>query len=427
MALTSLYSGLSGLNANALQLSLIGNNLANVNTPGYKSSTAAFQDLLSQTLTGGSSVGNVNFLQVGLGVTAAATNQNFAQGSLQATGINTNVAIQGEGFFVVKADQGVNYSRAGDFHIDASGNLVTSDGAFVQGYTQKDPATNKIITNGALANINIPPGTLFPPIATSLVRLISNMDADAANGTTFTSSIRVFDSLGAGHQIDFTWTKTGVGAYDYDATVDGGEVTGGTAGTPFSLLASPGTMTFDSTGTLVQVNGAAAADTSITSPTFTNGAAALTFSLDLINPDGTSNITSYSAPSATSSSTQNGFPSGTLSSIVIGADGTIQGIFSSGKTAQLARIALATFNNPSGLLKLGNNRYNGSFSSGEPSVGVPGEGGRGTTAGSTLELSNVDMASEFINMIVAQRGYQANSKVITTTDEVLQVALNLIR
>jgi flagellar hook protein FlgE len=425
MSLTSLYSGLSGLNANALQLSLIGNNLANVNTPGYKSSTAAFQDLLSQTLTGGSSSGNINFLQVGLGVTAAATNQNFSQGSLQSTGINTNVAIQGEGFFMVKADQGVNYSRAGDFHIDASGNLVTSDGAFVQGYTQKDPATNKIITNGVLSNINIPPGTLFPPIPTSLVRVISNLDADAANGTTFTSSIRVFDSLGAGHQIDFTWTKTGVGAYSYDATVDGGEVTGGTAGTPFSLLAAPGTMTFDSTGKLVQVDGAAAADASITTPTFTNGAAALTFSWDLMNPDGTSNITNYSAPSATSSSTQNGFASGTLSSIVIGSDGTIQGIFSSGKTAELARIALATFNNPSGLLKLGSNRYNGSFSSGEPSIGVPGEGGRGTTAGSTLELSNVDMAAEFINMIVAQRGYQANSKVITTTDEVLQVALNL--
>jgi len=207
--------------------------------------------------------------------------------------------------------------------------------------------------------------------------------------------------------------------------VDGGEVTGGTAGTPFSLLAAPGTMNFHSTGKLVQVDGAAAADASITTPTFTNGAAALTFSWDLMNPDGTSNITNYSAPSATSSSNQNGFASGTLSSIVIGSDGTIQGIFSSGKTAELARIALAAFNNPSGLLKLGSNRYNGSFSSGEPSVGVPGQGGRGTTAGSTLELSNVDMAAEFINMIVAQRGYQANSKVITTTDEVLQVALNL--
>jgi flagellar hook protein FlgE len=427
MALTSLYSGLSGLNANALQLSLIGNNLANVNTPGFKSSTASFQDLLSQTLTGGSSVGNINFLQVGLGVTAAATNQNFSQGSLQSTGISTNVAIQGEGFFIVQGDQGINYTRAGDFHIDSSGNLVSSDGAFVQGYTQKDPVTNKIITSGSLNNINIPPGTLFPPISTSMIRLIANLDADAINGTTFTSSVRVYDSLGAGHQINFTWTKTGVGTYDYDATIDGGEVSGGTAGTPSSLLAAPGKMEFDASGTLVQVDGAAAADLPITTPTFSNGADPLTFSWDLVNPDGTTSVTSYAAPSATSSSTQNGFPPGTLASVVIGGDGTIQGIFSSGKTAELARLALATFNNPGGLLKLGSNRFNVSISSGDPSVGVGGEGGRGTTAGSTLELSNVDMASEFINMIVAQRGYQANSKMITTTDEILQEAINLKR
>ena len=248
--LTSLYSGLSGLNANALQLSLIGNNLANVNTPGYKSSSAAFQDLLSQTLTGGSSAGNINFLQIGLGTGVAATNQNFSQGSLQATGINTNVAIQGEGFFVVSGTDGINYTRAGDFHIDANGNLVSSDGSFVQGYTEKDPATNRIITSGTLSDINIPPGTLFPPIPTSLGKVIANLDANAADGSVFTSSIRVFDSLGAAHQVNFTWTKSGVNTYGYDVTVDGGDVTGGTAGTPFSLLSAPGTMTFDSSGVL---------------------------------------------------------------------------------------------------------------------------------------------------------------------------------
>src|SRR6476660_2366348 len=167
MALTSLYAGLSGLNANALQLSLIGNNLANVNTPGYKSSTAAFQDLLSQTIAGGSADGSLNYLQVGLGTGVAATDQNFSQGSLQATGVNTNVAIQGQGFFVVEGSDGTNYTRAGDFHIDANGNLVTPDGAFVQGYTQKDPLTHKVIASGALSNVVAPPGTLFAPVATS--------------------------------------------------------------------------------------------------------------------------------------------------------------------------------------------------------------------------------------------------------------------
>jgi flagellar hook protein FlgE len=425
--LTSLYAGLSGLNANALQLSLIGNNLANVNTPGYKSSTAAFQDLLSQTLAGGSETGTINFLQIGLGTGVAATNQNFSQGSLQTTGINTNVAIQGEGFFVVNGTDGINYTRAGDFHIDANGNLVTPDGAFVQGFTQRDPVTNEIITSGPLNNVVVPPGALFPPRATSLAKMIANLDSNAADGSTFTSSVRVFDSLGAPHQVSFTWTKTAANTYDYDITMDGGDVTGGTAGTPFSLLAAPGTMTFDSNGALVDVDAAGAADVAVTTPTFINGGAALTFDWDLVNDDGSTNVTNYSAPSATSSTTQNGLAAGTLSTIVVGADGTVQGIFNNGQTSELARLALAMFNNPAGLLKLGSNRFNASISSGDASVGVPGDAGRGTVAGSTLELSNVDMAAEFISMIVAQRGYQANSRVITTTDEILQESINLKR
>jgi flagellar hook protein FlgE len=420
-----MYSGLSGLNANALELSLIGNNLANINTPGYKSSSGGFQDLLSQTLTGGSSEGNINFLQVGLGAEIATTNQNFAQGSLQSTGINTNVAIQGGGFFVVDGAEGVNYTRAGDFHIDAKGNLVAPDGAFVQGYTQKDPATGKVIPSGTLNNIVMPPGALFPPVPTSEAKMIANLNADAANGDTFTSSIRMFDSLGSAHQVNFTWTKTGVGAYNYDVTIDGGEVTGGTAGTQFSLLSAPGTMKFDTSGILTDVDSTPAADKSITTPTFTNGASALTFNWDLVDANGTANLMNVSAPSATSSSSQNGLSAGTLTSIAIGVDGTVQGFFSSGHTAEIARLALATFNNPGGLLKLGGNRFNVSVSSGEPSVGAAGNGGRGTIAGGTLELSNVDMAAEFISMIVAQRGYQANSRIITTTDQLLQESINL--
>ena len=427
MALTSLYAGLSGLNAHALQLSIIGNNLANINTPGFKSSTVAFQDLLSQTLTGGSSSGDVNLLQIGLGVEGSATNQNFSQGSLQTTGIATNVSIQGQGFFIVNSNQGLNYTRAGDFHIDGKGNLVTSDGSTVQGYADKDPVTNRITTTGGLKDINIPLGTLAAPISTSLVSMIANLDANAAAGDKLTSSIRVFDSVGAAHQINFTWTKTGTAAYGYDVTIDGGDVTGGTAGTQFSLLAAPGTMTFDVSGALKNVDGAAAADKNITTPTFKDGAAALKFTWDLVGTNGQTSITNYAAPSGASSSFQNGFSSGTLTSIAVGTDGTVQGSFSNGQTAELARVALATFNNPSGLIKLGANRFMVSSASGEPSIGNPGTGGRGTTAGNTIELSNVDMAAEFINMILAQRGYQANSRVITTTDDILQESINLKR
>ncbi len=450
MALTSMYAGLSGLNANALQLSLIGNNLSNSNTVGYKSSTATFQDMLSQTIRGGSST--TNPMQVGLGANASSTIMNFSQGSLQSTGISSNMAIQGGGFFVVSEGQGYSYTRAGDFNVDANGNLVTASGSFVQGYIEKDPATNKIVADGALSNINIPPGTLFAPTATTNARLLSNLDANAISGTTFTSSLRVIDSLGASHQLNYVFTKgTNPGDWSYDVSVDGGDVTGGTAGTPYSLIgasgaapvAPAGTMHFDASGTLETVDGnpllnatpppvldPAVVPIQITTPTFTNGAAAMTVSWDLAQENGssyTSNITSYAAPSATSSSSQNGFAAGSLSSFTVSEDGTVIGVFSNGQTAELARIALATFNNPAGLLKTGSNDYSSSTSSGEPSVGGAGDGGRGKVAASSLELSNVDIASEFINMIIAQRGYQASSRVISTTDQVLQEAINLVR
>jgi len=425
MALTSLYSGLSGLNANALQLSLIGNNLANVNTTGYKSSSASFQDLLSQTLSGGSE--STNPQQVGLGTVAAGTNMNFTQGSLQTTGVTSNVAIQGEGFFVISDGVGNSYTRAGDFHVDASGNVVTPDGDFVQGYTVKDPTTGKIIPDGALSNINLPPGTLFPPSSTTNLRLISNLNANAAVGDTFSSSVRIVDSLGASHQLSITWTNTAAGAWDYDITIPAVDVGGATTDPPTSL--GTGSMGFDANGVLTTP--AANFDIEITG--FSNGATDMTtaganaINFQLFNPDGTANLTGFAAPSATASSSQNGFAAGSLQSFAIGMDGIVQGIFSNGQTAELARLSLATFNNPPGLIKMGQNHFSASVSSGEPSFGVPGEGGRGTTAGAALELSNVDIATEFVNMLIAQRGYQANSKIITTTDNVLQEAINLVR
>jgi flagellar hook protein FlgE len=425
MALTSMYAGLAGLNANSLQMSLIGNNLANVNTTGYKSSTASFQDMLSQTLSGGSD--RTNPQQVGLGTMAAGTNMNFSQGSLQTTGIASNVAIQGDGFFVVNNGQGNSFTRSGDFHVDASGNLVTADGFFVQGYTTKDPATGKIIPSGALSNINMPPGTLFPPTSTTNMMLIANLSANAVVNDTFSSSVRIVDSLGASHQLTVTWTNTGPGAWDYDITVPAIDVGGLITDPPVSV--GTGAMAFNALGVMT----APAADFDIEITGFSNGAADMTtatnnaINFDLFKPDGTANLSGFAAPSATSSSSQNGFAAGSLSSYAIGVDGTIQGIFSNGQTAELARLALATFNSPSGLLKTGQNKFSDSNSSGEPSFGVPGEGGRGTTAGSALELSNVDTANEFISMLIAQRGYQANSRVISTTDSLLQEAINLVR
>ncbi|MEW5978224.1 MAG: flagellar hook protein FlgE [Acidobacteriota bacterium] len=428
MALTSMNSALSGLNAASLQLSIIGNNLANVNTTGFKSSTASFQDLLSQTLSGGSE--SVNPVQVGLGAVGAASSQNFTQGSLQTTGVASHVAIQGEGFFVVKDETGVKYTRAGEFTVDAKGNLVTPDGAFVQGYVTKDPVTNQIVPSGALGNINLPPGTLFPPVESTSLRFILNLNVDdpiPVSGPSFSSAIRIFDSLGSAHNLTIEFTKTGAGTYDYEVFLPAQDVGGLPTDPPVSV--QTGSLTFDTvTGALTDADGGTTdVNIDLSGQTFTNGATGAVVSWDLFDDSGNGYITNYSSPSATSSSSQNGFSAGSLVSFNIGPDGTLSGTLSNGQTVQLARVALATFNNPGGLIKVGNNKFTASVSSGEPSLGVPSEGGRGSTTGGTLELSNVDISTEFIKMIVAQRGYQANSRMISATDQVLQESINLVR
>jgi flagellar hook protein FlgE len=238
--------------------------------------------------------------------------------------------------------------------------------------------------------------------------------------------MQVYDELGDPHVASITFTKTGVGAWGYSVSVPGEDVAGGTAGTPAVL--GTGTLGFYANGALTQVNGGAAADVVITSPTWANGAAAINFTWDLIDPNGTPALTSYSSPSATSSVTQNGAPTGAVSSIItIDNEGRLIASFGIGRTVTVAQLSLATFNNPQGLVKLGTNLWSESEASGNPSVGVAGTGGRGTLIGGALEQSNVDIAQEFTQMILAQRGYQANSKSITVADELLLETLNLKR
>jgi flagellar hook protein FlgE len=253
-----------------------------------------------------------------------------------------------------------------------------------------------------------------------------NLDAAAPAGSTFTSSVQVYDALGVPHVVTVSFAKTGTGAWSYTATVPGAEVTGGTPGTPSSI--ATGTLTFNSQGRLTQVNGAAAADVTITSPAWSNGAAATNFSWDLIDANGTPTMTGYASASATSSTTQNGSPTGAVSSIItISQSGELIASFGIGRTVTVGQLALATFNNPQGLVKLGTNLYSESEASGIPSVGTAGTGGRGTLIGSALEQSNVDIATEFTQMILAQRGSQANSKSITVADDLLVDTLNLKR
>jgi flagellar hook protein FlgE len=415
----SFSAGLSGLNANSAYLSVIGNNLANINTVGFKASSVTFQDLVSQSV-GGSSV---NPMQVGLGVTTGSISPVFSQGAIENSREATNVAIQGNGFFVVRGTAGNSYTRAGNFTLDRDGKLVTPDGQFVQGFTAKDPVTGAVVASGQPTDITVPLGTLRAPVATTQIFTKTNLDAAATVGTVYSTGMQIYDSLGTAHVATINFTKT-AGGWSYEVTVPSTEATG-TAGT------APGTVRLGPIGNLTFTNGeltAPAADVALAGPTtWTNGAAVTPMTWDLIDANGDASITGYASASDTFSKTQNGSAAGQMSTITVTADGTIQATFGAGQTVDVAQLALANFSNPKGLMKLGSSRYGESEAAGIANVGVAGSGGRGSLIGSALEGSNVDIAQEFTNMILAQRGYQANSKTITVSDELLVDTLSLKR
>jgi flagellar hook protein FlgE len=434
MAVGSFSAGLSGLNANAVALSVIGNNLANINTVGYKASTTTFMDLVSQTVGGSSQ----NPMQVGLGVVTGSISPVFSQGAIESSREATNVAIQGNGFFVVAGENGNAYTRAGNFSFDDNGTLVSPDGFRVQGWTETD-ALGNIVTTAQPGDITVPPGVLRQPSPTTSFGTVTNLDANAAVNDTFTTSVQIYDALGQSHLTTMTYTNTGTGAWNWALTVDGGEVTGGTAGTPTTL--GSGTLTFNATGQLSAVTvagpatgggtlpGDADMDVTLTTPTWTNGASANTLVWDIsdVANNQAASLTGFSSDSATSSIRQNGNGAGMVDNITILRDGTIQATFGAGQTVAVGKLALANFNNPKGLVKLGSNKYGESQAAGIPNIGAAGTGGRGTLIGSALEQSNVDIAQEFTQMILAQRGYQANSKTITVSDELLVDTLALKR
>jgi flagellar hook protein FlgE len=431
MAVGSFSAGLSGLNANGQYLSVIGNNLANINTIGFKSSSVTFMDLVSQTVGGPSA----NPMQVGLGVGTGSISPIFSQGAIENTREATNVAIQGNGMFVVRGDNGVSYTRAGAFSLNSEGVLVTPDGFRVQGYTEVDPATGEIVTTSQPTDIVVPPGILRAPLATGMFRTITNLDVNAEVGDTFNTPVQIYDSVGASHVITLEYTRTATG-WTFEATVPGDEVVPASL-TPVVLAA--GSLAFDGDGDILSITptapatgggslpGTPIADLSFTTPAWASGASASDLVWDLVDQNDVVSLTGFASPSATASKSQNGSAAGMIESISIDAEGSIIATFGAGKTVSVGQLALASFNNPKGLLKLGSSRYGESQAAGIPNVGVAGTGGRGTLIGSALEQSNVDIAQEFTQMILAQRGYQANSKTITVSDELLVETLNLKR
>lgn len=421
---SAFYASLSGLSTNSSSLNVIGNNLANLNTVGFKSSQTTFQDLFGVALGASTTSGNGNPINIGLGSRLGAVGQNFGQGSFQSTSNVTDMAIEGAGFFTLQQKTGARaYSRAGNFTIDKTGFLVDPNGSNVMGWNRN--AAGIIDTTVPVGLVRIDTGITNPPKATSNFSLSANLNATAAVAATFSSPVQIFDGLGGSHTAIVTYTKTAANTWTYNLTTDD----------PAAVVTQPvnRTLVFNSSGKLLSVGGVAIPalppypNPAISIAGWTDGAGATALTWNLIDTQGNSTISQFASPSSTSNTVQDGYGAGTIRSLVVDQDGIITGNFSNGQTVPLSQVAISLFNNIQGLAKTGQNYWSETLASGSSSIGLANQGGRGSTLGANLELSNVDVAEEFTKLIVSQRGYQANSRIVTTADELLQETLNLKR
>lgn len=407
----SFSTALSGLSANSVALNTIGNNLANLNTTAFKKQTTNFENLFYQQIGVN---GSNDALQVGAGTKVASTATSFLQGHIDPTGNATDMAIGGDGFFVVQQNGVQSLTRAGSFQLDSYGNLTTAEGENVMGYN----AVNGVISgSSSLTPLRLPTGSTESARATQNFSVTANLNAGAAVGTPFSTSVQVYDSLGQTHQAAVTFTKTAANTWQYDVSLPAGDFTGAAANTT-------GTLTFDSSGKLVTPAGNV---TGITFPGLPNGASDLSFDWNLYDSSGNATISQTTAASAASARTQDGFTSGVYNGFGVDSNGIITATYSNGQTETIGQVAIATVANNQGLRITGNNNFVATAASGQPNIGVAGTGSRGMITDNALELSNVDISTEFANLIVAQRAFEANSKTVTTFDTVTQDTLSMIR
>ncbi len=410
--LRSMFSAISGLRAHQTKMDVTGNNIANVNTVGYKSSTTVFQDTLSQVVRAGGAPaadrGGTNPAQIGLGVKVAAITTNWTQGATQSTGRSTDFMIEGDGFFVTRSGTEQLYTRAGSFDFDGAGKLVTPDGSVLQGWMAT--GTGAINTNGPIGDLSVPYGQIVNPRASTAGSLLGNLPADAATGTTVTSAITMYDTLGNPQNVTYSLTKMGANDWDLDVIANGVTLINDAAVT----YNAAGVMTAPAAPFTLSVN-----PNTVSAAAFPSWNTAVTIDL--------SGVTQFGGSSTVTAPNQNGYAQGSLQSFQLGNDGTIMGVYSNGLRQPLGRLALASFNNPGGLEKAGSSTFRVGDNSGVAMVGEAGAGGRGVLNSGALEMSNVDLAEEFTGLIVAQRGFQANSRVITSSDEILQDLVNLKR
>lgn len=408
----SSYSiALTGLLANTTALDVVGNNLSNMNTQGFKGDDVLFEDAFN---TANQS------LQVGAGVGSTITTTDFTQGAITSTGQPLDAAIQGNGFFVVQDAEGnTSYTRDGSFSLNAAGDLVTSSGDLVQGWTSVDGVLNP---SGPTSSISIPALSSTPPSATANMTVTANLDASATTGTTFSTPLQVVDSLGNTQTLSINFTETAANTWSYTVTIPGEDVSGGTAGTPSSL--ATGTLTFNASGQLTSP--AAGTPVSVkTSGTLTDGAAALNINWNLYDSSGNPQLTQFAEASAATGTTQDGVQPATATGVTLQNGGDLVASYSNGQQVTIAQLAVASIGNPDTLIAASNNNFTLGTDTLTPSVGTAGSGDRGTIVGQSLEGSNVDMATEFTNLIVYQRGYEAGSKIITTQTQMDQMLFQI--
>ena len=421
----AMFSGVSGLDAESDALSVIGNNVSNQNTVGFKESRAIFETVM------GSAAGSAS---IGGGVAMSSTQQIFTQGSMETTGNPTDVALSGDGFFVVQGAVGGTtgnfYTRAGQSSLNSSGVLVNPDGLAFQGYMMQPGGT----MSTELGPITVPSSGLQPQ-PTANMTISANLDANAtppaaawdptnpATTSNFSTSMNVYDSLGNAHEVQVYFANTAPGQWTYHEVANGSEVTGGTPGQNDEI--GNGTLQFNPNGSLETV-------TPNPNPVTFNGANPQNININFgsqtsTGGSGLDGTTDYGSTSVVTSQSQDGYASGALSGVQIGSDGTVSGVYSNGQTLAIGQLAVAKFVNDGGLSSQGQNVWSSTLQSGVAALGAAGTGGRGSISSGTLEQSNVDISQQFVDLIAHQQGFQANSKTIQTADQMLTSLLQIVQ
>jgi flagellar hook protein FlgE len=404
---------LSGLEADSVALNTIGNNLANLNTTAFKGQTTSFEDLFYQQI--GQS-GSGNAIQVGAGTRVSGTTTDFGEGTiLPDSDTNTSdMALDGNGFFIVQQNGQQSLTRAGNFTVSNSGNLTTQNGQDVLGY----PATSGVAnTNTNPQPITLPVGSTEGAQATQKISATVNLNSNATVGTSFTTPVQIFDSLGQSHQATITYDKTGTNTWSYSVSLPPGDSTG----TPVN---NTGTLTFDTNGNLTSPTGTVSG---IGFPGMADGASDISFNWDLNGGGTTPTITQLASANSNGPVNQDGFPSGIYTGFNVDPSGVIQAQFSNGNKQTIGQVAVAIVTNQQGLVATGGNNFQTTAASGQAVAGVAGTGGRGTVDDGALEQSNINISTEFSNLIVAQRAFEANSKTVTTFDTISQDVIGMIR